>query len=86
MLLPGKSHEQRSLIGYSPWGRKESDMTEQLHVSRFTFCHKCGVICISEVMDISPVILIPACASSSPAFLMMYSAHKLNKQGDIMQP
>ena len=28
-------------------------------------------------------ILIPACASSSsPAFLMMYSAHKLNKQGD----
>ena len=27
-------------------------------------------------------ILIPACASSSPAFLMMYSTHKLNKQGD----
>ena len=25
---------------------------------------------------------IPACASSSPAFLMMYSAYKLNKQGD----
>ena len=31
-------------------------------------------------------ILIPACASSSPAFLMMYSACKLNKQGDNMQP
>ena len=31
-------------------------------------------------------ILIPACASSSPAFLMMYSAHKLNKQGDDIQP
>src|SRR5574340_686836 len=27
-------------------------------------------------------ILIPACASSSPAFLMMYTAYKLNKQGD----
>ena len=27
-------------------------------------------------------ILIPACASSSPAFHMMYSAYKLNKQGD----
>jgi len=27
-------------------------------------------------------ILIPACVSSSPAFLMMYSAYKLNKQGD----
>ena len=30
-------------------------------------------------------ILIPACASSSPAFHMMYSAYKLNKQGDIIQ-
>ena len=33
-----------------------------------------------------PAILIPACASSSPAFLMMYSACKLNKQGDNTQP
>ena len=33
-----------------------------------------------------PAILIPACASSSPAFHMMYSACKLNKQGDIIQP
>ena len=31
-------------------------------------------------------ILIPACASSSPAFLMMYSAYKLNKQGNNIQP
>ena len=31
-------------------------------------------------------ILIPACASSSLAFLMMYSAYKLNKQGDSVQP
>ena len=29
-----------------------------------------------------PAILIPACVSSSPVFLMMYSAYKLNKQGD----
>ena len=33
-----------------------------------------------------PVILIPSCASYSPAFLMMYSAYKLNKQGDNTQP
>ena len=33
-----------------------------------------------------PAILIPACASSSPAFLKMYSAYKLNKQGDNIQP
>ena len=33
-----------------------------------------------------PAILIPTCASSSPAFLMMYSAYKLNKQRDNIQP
>ena len=31
VLLPGKSHGWRSLIGCSPWGREESDTTEQLH-------------------------------------------------------
>ena len=31
VLLPGKSHRQRSLVGYSPWDRKESDTTEWLH-------------------------------------------------------
>ena len=31
VLLPGESHGQRSLVGYSPWGRKESDTTERLH-------------------------------------------------------
>ena len=31
MLLPGKSHGQRSLVGCSPWGRKESDTTKRLH-------------------------------------------------------
>ena len=31
VLLPGKSHGPRSLVGCSPWGREESDTTEQLH-------------------------------------------------------
>jgi len=30
VFLPGESHGQRILVGYSPWGRKESDMTERL--------------------------------------------------------
>ena len=30
VFLPRKFHGQRSLVGYSPWGRKESEMTEQL--------------------------------------------------------
>ena len=28
VFLPGKSHGQRSLVGYSPWGCKESDRTK----------------------------------------------------------
>ena len=31
VLLPGKSHGWRSLVGCSPWGRSESDTTERLH-------------------------------------------------------
>ena len=31
VLLPGKSHGWRSLVGCSPWGRTESNTTEQLH-------------------------------------------------------
>ena len=31
LLLPGKFHGWRSMVGYSPWGLKESDTTEQLH-------------------------------------------------------
>ena len=30
VFLPGEFHGQRSLAGYCPWGRKESDTTEQL--------------------------------------------------------
>ena len=33
VFLPGKSHGQRSLVGYSPWGRKESDRTEHKTLS-----------------------------------------------------
>ena len=52
----------------------------------FAFCHKGGIICMSAVIAVSPAILIPAWALSSPAFLMMYSAYKLNKQNNNIQP
>ena len=38
VLLPGKSHGWRGLVGCSPWGREESDMAEQLH---FPFSLSC---------------------------------------------
>ena len=44
------------------------------------------ITCISEIVDISPAALIPACISSSLVFHMMYPGYKLNKQGDNIQP
>ena len=38
VLLPGKSHGRRSLVGCSPWGGEESDMTGQFH---FDFSLSC---------------------------------------------
>ena len=65
-------------------------------LSSFTFIKRlCSSSSLSAIRVVSSAylrlliflleILIPACASSSPAFLMIYSAYKLNKQGDNMQ-
>ena len=52
VLLPGEFHGQRSLAGYSPWGRNESDTTEQLSTHT-------GMPCISlEKMTESPGLFI----------------------------
>ena len=46
VFLPGKFHRQRSLVGYSPWGLKESDISECTHTHTHTidditfFCSK----------------------------------------------
>ena len=44
VLLPGKSHGWRSPAGYSPWGQKESDMTERLHFFTFKYVY-CDISC-----------------------------------------
>ena len=43
VLLPGKPHGQRSLVGYSPWSRKESDTTELFHF-HFTYSNSTKTI------------------------------------------
>ena len=46
VLLPGESHGQRSLVGYSPWGRRESDTTERIHFHfHFVFFRTFTIIC-----------------------------------------
>ena len=48
VFLLGKSHGQRSLAGYSPWGCKESDTTGQLHTHTHT--HNDNVAC--SILDL----------------------------------
>ena len=55
----------------------------------FSFCTLFAIRLVSSAylkLLFLPAILIPPCAMSSPAFHMMYSAYKLNKQGDNIQP
>ena len=40
VFLPGESHGQRSLLGYSPWGHKESDMMKKPHFHFHFFHHR----------------------------------------------
>ena len=48
VFLPRKSHGQRSLVGYSPWGHKELDMTNLLtHTHTHTHTHNSYYLCYS---------------------------------------
>ena len=47
--LPEESHGQRSLVGCSPWGRKESDMTYQAHKQHSPMCGSRAKLCTSNV-------------------------------------
>ena len=49
--LPGESHGQRSLVGYSPRGRKESDTTERLHFYLFIYEGHFSCLMILMIMD-----------------------------------
>ena len=55
VFMPGKSHGQRSLMGYSPWGRKESDTTERLHF-----------MCVAESLCCSPETITALLISYTP--------------------
>ena len=52
----------------------------------FAFCQRMVSSAYLRLLIFLPAVLIPACASSSLAFCMMYSAYRLNKQVDNIQP
>ena len=147
VLLPGKSHGWRSLVGCSPWGREESNTTERLPFHFSLSCIGGGngnplqcsclenprdgrawwaavygvaqsrtrlkrlstrtlIYIVVVVRSLSCVrlfatpwttthhvtlsftiswSLLKHCDSSSPEFSMIYSAYKLNKQGDNIE-
>ena len=60
VFLPGESHGQSFLVGYSPWGRKESDTTERLHFlsTNHLFCDYTENINISEVFTFEMEIIL----------------------------
>ena len=70
VLLPGKSHGRRSLVGYSPWGRKESDTTYNVHLElsfvygirkRFNFILLHVVIQLSQHYFLKRLFTIELC-------------------------
>ena len=56
VLLPGESHGGRSMVGYSPWGHKESDTTEWLHFTSLHYTHILRAITTS-CSTVQPVTL-----------------------------
>ena len=50
VFLPGKSHGQRSLVGCSPWGSKESDTTERFQAKR------CVMLIVTKNYFVSDVV------------------------------
>ena len=50
-FLPGESHGQRSLTGYSPWGHTESDVTEHIHTASVycLFLYRLKVVLLLQI-------------------------------------
>ena len=57
--MPGESHEQRSLVGYSPWGLKASDMTEGTNASGASQVTLMVKNLPSSAGDVRDTVLIP---------------------------
>ena len=51
VFLPGKSHRWRRLVGFSPWGCKESDTTEQLHFLTWLTYYSCPAFLLCPILN-----------------------------------
>ena len=64
LFLPRKFHAQRSLAGYSPWGCKQSDMTEQLSTFQVQYSRK-AVIFFYHIENTIPLTSTYCCHEAS---------------------
>ena len=71
VLLPGKSHGWRSLVGCSPWGCEESDTTERLHFN-FSF-HALE----KEIATHSSALAWRSPGSGEPGGLLSLGSHRV---------
>ena len=79
VFLPGESHGQKSLVGYSPWARKESDTTEASEYTT-TQCpmnseETASVNIVLRVHSLSPCLFSPGlsvyhCQADGPFYLV----------------
>ena len=56
VLLLGKSHGWRSLVGCSPWNRTESDTTERLNTREDVVCTVRGSVCIKKSISFHVIV------------------------------
>ena len=90
VLLPGKSHGRRSLVGCSPWGRTELDTTERLHFHFSLSCSGEGngnplqYSCLENPMDrgtwSAAVHLVPKSRTRLGNFTFTFHFHAVEKE------
>ena len=71
VLLPGETHGQRSLSGYSPWGCKERDMTEQLSTHTCAHMHTHTLTCMRS--PVTATVTLPSNLEESILHLLKAS-------------
>ena len=74
------------ILSFKPVFSLSFTLIKRLLNSFLLFANRMALSAYLKLLIFLPEILIPAYDSSSPAFLMMHSAYKLNKQGDNVQP